>query len=184
MQLTPPQPPQDDGSKRCALVSRATTRGHAGTHLRGRIASFIKDEGARFTAASSPTSSGAGCVDWLWIDERIRPAMAGAAACSASWSSTPKTGHHQLPSGNHQFSGLLYQKQGCEVFGQLPDMPPGHVELTSRRSRISGCHSGSLGRVRISTLHNEPEKISWIKFKYLQSWRTFLCLADCIPHLP
>ncbi len=44
MQLTPPQPPQDDEIEALRIALSGYNKDHAGTHLRERIASFIKDE--------------------------------------------------------------------------------------------------------------------------------------------
>ncbi len=44
MQLTTPQPPQDDEIEALRIGLSGYNTGHAGTHLRERIASFIKDE--------------------------------------------------------------------------------------------------------------------------------------------
>ena len=44
MQLTPPQPPRDDEIEALRIGLSGFNKGHAGTHLRERIASFIKDE--------------------------------------------------------------------------------------------------------------------------------------------
>ncbi len=44
MQLTPPQPPQDDEIEALRIGLSGYNKDHAGTHLRERIASFIKDE--------------------------------------------------------------------------------------------------------------------------------------------
>ncbi|BBS85489.1 hypothetical protein WP7W18E02_03860 [Aeromonas media] len=44
MQLTTPQPPQDDEIEALRIGLSGYNLGHAGAHLRERIASFIKDE--------------------------------------------------------------------------------------------------------------------------------------------
>ncbi|MEN9584753.1 MAG: hypothetical protein RLZZ616_1759, partial [Pseudomonadota bacterium] len=43
MQLTPPQTPQEDEIDALRIGLSGYNIGHAGTHLRERIASFIKD---------------------------------------------------------------------------------------------------------------------------------------------
>ena len=94
MQLTPPQPPQDDDVEALRIGLTGYNVSQAGTQLfelrRERIASFIKDEeGKVHGGIIADIKWGWLHVDWLWIDE-ASAAMAGVAACWAPWSSTPK----------------------------------------------------------------------------------------------
>lgn len=62
MQLTPPQTPQSDDLDALRAGLSGYNLAMAGSHQREQIASFIKDEEGKVLGASSPTSSGAGCM--------------------------------------------------------------------------------------------------------------------------
>ena len=96
MQLTPPQPPQDDEIEALRIGLSGFNKGHAGTHLRERIASFIKDKEGKVHGGMEQYAQSKGISNYH----------------------LETTSFQALP---------FYQKQGYEVFGQLPDMPPGHI---------------------------------------------------------
>jgi hypothetical protein len=73
MQLTTPQAPQEDEIEALRIGLSGFNTGHAGTHLRERIASFIKDkEGKVHGGIIADIKWGWLHVDWLWIDDTIR----------------------------------------------------------------------------------------------------------------
>lgn len=73
MRLTPPLPPQDEELDALRIGLSSYNTAQAGTHLRERIASFIKDEqGKVLGGIVADIKWGWLHVDWLWIDEGIR----------------------------------------------------------------------------------------------------------------
>ncbi|MDX7786540.1 GNAT family N-acetyltransferase [Aeromonas caviae] len=108
MQLTPPQPPQDDEIEALRLGLSGFNTGHGG------IIADIKWGWLH--------------VDWLWIDERIRRDGWGGRLLGAMEQYAQSKGITNYHLETTSFQALpFYQKQGYEVFGQLPDMPPGHI---------------------------------------------------------
>ncbi|MEW7866802.1 GNAT family N-acetyltransferase [Aeromonas diversa] len=129
MQLTPPQPPQDHEFE--ALRSGLNGYNEAVTsHLhRERIASFIKDaEGVVLGGILGEIKWGWLHIEGLWVDDAIRQAGWGARLLTAMEQYAQSQGITNFHLETTSFQALpFYQKQGYEVFGQLPDMPPGHV---------------------------------------------------------
>ncbi|MGL5565319.1 MAG: GNAT family N-acetyltransferase, partial [Plesiomonas sp.] len=96
---------------------------------RERIASFIKDkEGKVHGGIIADIKWGWLHVDWLWIDESIRRDGWGGRLLGAMEQYAQSKGITNYHLETTSFQALpFYQKQGYEVFGQLPDMPPGHI---------------------------------------------------------
>lgn len=94
MQLTPPQPPQDDDVEALRIGLTGYNVSQAGSQLfelrRERIASFIKDEEGKVHGGIIADIKWAGCTSTGSGSTKASAATAGAAACSAPWSSTPK----------------------------------------------------------------------------------------------
>ncbi|MFM5622113.1 GNAT family N-acetyltransferase [Aeromonas veronii] len=133
MQLTPPQPPQDDDVEALRIGLTGYNVSQAGPQLyelrRERIASFIKDkEGKIHGGIIADIKWGWLHVDWLWIDESIRRDGWGGRLLGAMEQYAQSKGITNYHLETTSFQALpFYQKQGYEVFGQLPDMPPGHI---------------------------------------------------------
>jgi len=129
MRLTPPLPPQDEELDALRIGLSGYNTAQAGTHLRERIASFIKDEqGKVLGGIVADIKWGWLHVDWLWIDEGIRKDGWGARllATMEQYASDKGIIHFHLETTSFQ-ALPFYQKQGYTVFGELPDMPPGHI---------------------------------------------------------
>ncbi|MEZ6995122.1 MULTISPECIES: GNAT family N-acetyltransferase [unclassified Aeromonas] len=129
MQLTPPQPPQDHEFEALRRGLNGFNEAVTGPLHRERIASFIKDE------AEVVLGGILGEIKWgwlhiegLWVDAAIRQAGWGARLLGAmeQYARSQGIAHYHLETTSFQ-ALPFYQKQGYEVFGQLPDMPPGHV---------------------------------------------------------
>ncbi|WP_429174729.1 GNAT family N-acetyltransferase [Aeromonas salmonicida] len=129
MRLTPPLPPQDEELDALRIGLSGYNTAQAGTHLRERIASFIKDEqGKVLGGIVADIKWGWLHVDWLWIDERIRKDGWGARLLATMEQYASDKGITKVHLETTSFQALpFYQKQGYTVFGELPDMPPGHI---------------------------------------------------------
>lgn len=129
MRLTPPLPPQDEELDALRIGLSGYNTAQAGTHLRERIASFIKDaQGKVLGGIVADIKWGWLHVDWLWIDEGIRKDGWGARLLATMEQYASDKGITKVHLETTSFQALpFYQKQGYTVFGELPDMPPGHI---------------------------------------------------------
>lgn len=129
MRLTPPLPPQDEELDALRIGLSGYNTAQAGTYLRERIASFIKDEqGKVLGGIVADIKWGWLHVDWLWIDEGIRKDGWGARLLATMERYASDQGITNVHLETTSFQALpFYQKQGYTVFGELPDMPPGHI---------------------------------------------------------
>lgn len=67
-------------------------------------------------------------IEGLWVDDAIRQAGWGARLLGVMEQYAQSQGITNFHLETTSFQALpFYQQQGYEVFGQLPDMPPGHV---------------------------------------------------------
>ncbi|NEX82120.1 GNAT family N-acetyltransferase [Aeromonas rivipollensis] len=119
MQLTTPQPPQDDEIEALRVGLSGYNLGHAGTHLRERIASFIKDkEGKVHGGIIADIKWDWLYVDWLWLDESIYKDGWGGRLLGAMEQYARSQGITNYHLETTSFQALpFYQKQGYEVFG-------------------------------------------------------------------
>ncbi|MGY3869216.1 GNAT family N-acetyltransferase [Aeromonas crassostreae] len=129
MQLTPPQPPQDNEFEALRNGLNGFNEAITGQLLRERIASFIKDEdGAVRGGILGEIKWGWFHIEGLWVDESIRRDGWGTHLLGAMEQYARSKGITNYHLETTSFQALpFYQKQGYEVFGQLPDMPPGHI---------------------------------------------------------
>ena len=139
MQLTAPQPPQDDEIEALRIGLSGFNVSQAGPQLyelrRERIASFIKvEEGKVHGGIIADIKWDWLHVDWLWIDESLRRDGRGNRLLGAMGQYAQSQGitNYHLETTSFQASPST-QKQGYEVFGQLPDMPPGHISYFLRK---------------------------------------------------
>jgi GNAT superfamily N-acetyltransferase len=135
MQLTKPQPPHNhefDALRRGLNGFNEAVTGH---HYRERIASFIKDEeGSVLGGILGEIKWGWLHIEGLWVDDAIRHTGWGARLLAAmeQYAQSQSITNYHLETTSFQ-ALPFYQKQGYEVFGQLPDMPPGHVSYFLRK---------------------------------------------------
>ncbi|MHA7002855.1 GNAT family N-acetyltransferase [Aeromonas schubertii] len=129
MQLTPPQPPQDHEFEALRRGLNGFNETVTGPLHRERIASFIKNEGgAVLGGILGEIKWGWLHIEGLWVDDAIRQTGWGARLLSAMEQYAQSQGITNFHLETTSFQALpFYQKQGYEIFGQLPDMPPGHV---------------------------------------------------------
>ncbi|MDM5115259.1 GNAT family N-acetyltransferase [Aeromonas salmonicida] len=129
MQLTAPQPP--DTAEFDALRSGLNQFNETitGPLTRERIASFIKDEeGLVLGGILGEIKWGWLHIEGLWVEDAIRRDGWGARllATMERYASDQGITHFHLETTSFQ-ALPFYQKQGYTVFGELPDMPPGHI---------------------------------------------------------
>ncbi|HEH9413935.1 GNAT family N-acetyltransferase [Aeromonas salmonicida] len=129
MQLTAPQPP--DTAEFDALRSGLNQFNETitGPLTRERIASFIKDEeGLVLGGILGEIKWGWLHIEGLWVEDAIRRDGWGARllATMEQYASDKGITHFHLETTSFQ-ALPFYQKQGYTVFGELPDMPPGHI---------------------------------------------------------
>lgn len=129
MQITNPQAPQADDFEALRDGLNGFNEAITGQLPRERIACFIKDEeGTVLGGILGEIEWGWLHIEGLWVDASIRQAGWGARLLGAMEQYAQSTGITNFHLETTSFQALpFYQKQGYEVFGQLPDMPPGHV---------------------------------------------------------
>ncbi|MGY3882464.1 GNAT family N-acetyltransferase [Aeromonas veronii] len=136
MQLTPPQQPQDNEFEALRNGLNGFNEAITGQLQRERIASFIK-EGCVRGGILGEIKWGWLHIEGLWIDESIRRDGWGGRLLSAMEQYAQSKGISNYHLETTSFQALpFYQKQGYEVFGQLPDMPPGHVSYFLKKQGI------------------------------------------------
>lgn len=129
MQLTTPQLPQDNEFEALRNGLNGFNEAVTGHHYRERIASFIKDEeGSVLGGILGEIKWGWLHIEGLWVDDTLRRDGWGGRLLGAMEQYAQSKGISNYHLETTSFQALpFYQKQGYEVFGQLPDMPPGHI---------------------------------------------------------
>ncbi|MNJ27641.1 Acetyltransferase (GNAT) family protein [compost metagenome] len=137
MQLTKPQPPQADEFAALRNGLNGFNEAITGQLQRERIASFIKDEeGVVLGGILGEIKWGWLHIDGLWVDESLRRDGWGTRLLGTMEQYARSQGITNYHLETTSFQALpFYQKQGYEVFGQLPDMPPGHVSYFLRKMK-------------------------------------------------
>ena len=68
-------------------------------------------------------------VGRLWTDQRFRKTGLGSQLLEQAEQEARRRGCHSVHLMTGSFNALpFYQKRGYLVFGELPDMPPGHTQ--------------------------------------------------------
>ncbi|PJG60455.1 GNAT family N-acetyltransferase [Aeromonas cavernicola] len=129
MYLTAIQAPQEDEIDALRMGLTDYNVSQAGCYLRERIASVIKDEQGKIHGGIiADIRWGWLHVDWLWVDESIRQRGWGRRLLGAMEQYAQSKGITRYHLETTTFQALpFYQALGYQVFGQLPDMPPGHL---------------------------------------------------------
>nr|WP_256353379.1 GNAT family N-acetyltransferase [Aeromonas sp. sif2416] len=129
IQLTAPQSPQltDFDALRTGL--NRFNESVTGPLPRERIASFVKDEEGRVRGGIlGEIKWGWLHIEGLWVDEPIRQDGWGARLLATLEQAAQARGITRIHLETTSFQALpFYRKQGYAVFGELPDMPPGHT---------------------------------------------------------
>ncbi|MDX8514092.1 GNAT family N-acetyltransferase [Mesorhizobium captivum] len=105
--------------------------GDVGASARKALAVFVRDDaGAIVAGISGYTAWGWLYVQWLWVDEKLRGQRiaagmldaaereAVARGCKAAWIDT-----------FNPTAAKVYQRQGYQPFGTLPDFPVGRSRI-------------------------------------------------------
>ena len=128
MQLTPPQLPQDHEFEALRRGLNGFNEAVTGYLHRERIASFIKDEEGGLGGILGEIKWGWLHIEGLWVDESLRSDGWGTRLLGTMEQYARSQGITNYHLETTSFQALpFYQKQGYEVFGELPYMPPGHV---------------------------------------------------------
>lgn len=129
MQLTTPRTPQDDDFEALRTGLNGFNEAVTGQLLRERIASFIKSEDdVVLGGILGEIKWGWLHIEGLWVDGSIRQGGWGTRLLGAMEQYALSQGITNFHLETTSFQALpFYQKQGYSVFGELPDMPPGHV---------------------------------------------------------
>ncbi|NNF67054.1 MAG: GNAT family N-acetyltransferase [Gammaproteobacteria bacterium] len=114
---------------------QAFNRTQAEQSVQRDLAVFARDENDKIVGgATGEVNWGWLYVDMLWVDEKLRGQCIGSRllrdieALSRQYN---VVGYHL---GTTDFQALdFYLKQGYEVWGQLPDFPPGHINYSLRK---------------------------------------------------
>ncbi|MDX8516706.1 GNAT family N-acetyltransferase [Mesorhizobium dulcispinae] len=117
-----------------AFVGEALTAfndGDVGVSGRKTLAVFVRDDaGAIVAGISGYTAWGWLYVQWLWVDEKLRGQRVAASmldaaerealarGCQAAWIDT-----------FNPTAAKVYQRQGYQPFGTLPDFPVGRCRI-------------------------------------------------------
>jgi ribosomal protein S18 acetylase RimI-like enzyme len=73
-------------------------------------------------------------VNFLWVSETLRGQGHGSRLMGAAESFAVERGASAASLETHSFGAhAFYRKRGYEIFGELPDYPPGHTKLFLRK---------------------------------------------------
>lgn len=93
------------------------------------LAVFVRDDQGRLTAGiSGYTAWGWLYVQWLWVDERLRGQNMAARMLQQAEDEAATRGCHGAYIDTFNATALkVYQRQGYQAFGHLPDFPKGRT---------------------------------------------------------
>ena len=129
MELTNPLPPQEHEFEALKTGLTEYNESFTGAVFREKISSFVKDETGKIVGGIL------GEINWgwlhiqgLWIDASIRKGGWGTKLLShmEEYALSKDTSNIRLETTTFQALDF-YIKSGYSVFGELPNMPPGHT---------------------------------------------------------
>lgn len=128
--------PESDDVATVREALRSYNRQHAGDHPRQELAVFARDaSGAIVGGATGETHWGWLHVELLWVDDDHRGEGLGAQLLSRIENLADTFGVIGYRLGTTSFQALaFYRRCGYEVWGELPDMPPGHTNYSLRKN--------------------------------------------------
>jgi GNAT superfamily N-acetyltransferase len=99
------------------------------------LALFARDaENTLVAGLTGSTYWGYLYVGRLWTDQRFRKTGLGSQLLEQAEQEALRRGCHSVHLMTGDFNALpFYQKRGYAVFGELPDMPPGHNQYFMRK---------------------------------------------------
>jgi ribosomal protein S18 acetylase RimI-like enzyme len=129
MRLTNPLPPKEHEFEALRDGLREHNESFTGAVFREKISSFVKDETGKIVGGIL------GEINWgwlhiqgLWIDKSIRKGGWGTKLLShmEEYALSKDTSYIRLETTTFQALDF-YLKSGYSVFGELPNLPPGHT---------------------------------------------------------
>lgn len=100
-----------------------------GASERTSLAVFVRDENGKILAGiSGYTAWGWLYIQWLWVDSSLRgQRVAGKMLQAAEDEAQARGCHSALIDTFSPVAKIAYERQGYEVFGELPDFPIGRT---------------------------------------------------------
>lgn len=129
MKLTEPLPPPDHDFEVLKAGLNEFNESFTGKLLREKVSSFVKnDSGETLGGILGEIKWGWLHIEGLWVDEIIRKDGWGSKLLLRleEYASSKGITNIRLETTTFQALGF-YQKSGYAVYGELPDMPPGHT---------------------------------------------------------
>lgn len=100
-----------------------------GASERTSLAVFVRDKNGKILAGiSGYTAWGWLYIQWLWVDSSLRgQRVAGKMLQAAEDEALARGCHSALIDTFSPVAKIAYERQGYEVFGELPDFPIGRT---------------------------------------------------------
>ena len=135
--------PEDLESLRNGL--RAYNESKIGKYKDKKIALFVKNDQKKVVAGIYATLLWDWIhIEWLWVSEELRGKGTGSRLINQIEEYALKNDIHRFLLETGSFQALdFYIKNGFEIFGEIKDMPPGHIsyylkkEIIGRKNFIS-----------------------------------------------
>ena len=129
LEITAEPTPQDLAFLHGSLT--AFNDGDVGASGRKPLAVFVRDEaGAVVAGISGYTAWGWLYVQWLWVDEKLRGKGVAANMLDAAEGEAVARGCHGAWIDTfNPTAAKVYQRQGYQPFGTLPDFPIGRSRI-------------------------------------------------------
>ncbi|MGF1741848.1 GNAT family N-acetyltransferase [Vibrio profundum] len=127
--ITQPAPPSEDQLEQLKCGLGGYNRIHTGELFREKTSTFIETEDGKILGGlRAEIKWGWLYVDALWISEEIRGGGWGSRLLKQmeDYALSKDVTNFHLETTTFQALDF-YRKQGYSVFGELPDMPPGHT---------------------------------------------------------
>ena len=102
---------------------------------RRTLAVLVRDQGKVAAGISGYTAWGWLYVQWLWVDESLRGRNVAAKMLQAAEEEAAARGCHGAYIDTFNPTALkVYQRQGYQPFGRLPDFPKGRTRTFLAKS--------------------------------------------------
>lgn len=110
-----------------------------GASERSALAVFVRDEDNKIRAGiSGYTAWGWLYIQWLWVDSSLRgQRIAGKMLQAAEDEAQARGCHSALIDTFNPVAKSAYQRQGYEVFGELPDFPIGRTRSFLKKRLVN-----------------------------------------------